>query len=504
MAAVVSEVLLEQFSKFVAERIGLHFPRERWRDLERGIRSTARELGFQEAESFLQYVLSSPLPRNQLEILASNLTVGETYFYREKKAFEALEEHILPELLHSLRGKERRLRIWSAGCCTGEEPYSLAILLSKVIADLKDWNITILATDINPRFLKKASQATYGEWSFRDAPSWLRERYLTRVKDGHYEIVSHIKKMVTFSHLNLAEDVYPSLLNNTNAMDIIFCRNVLMYFTPEQTRKVIQNLYNSLADGGWLIVSSIETSPVIYSQFTTVNFHGLTVYVKNLSLQPEYPAPDIGIRLDLKLRTLESKLAPTEPEPMFFPHLELPLPLEAGAMKLAEVQPTPYEEALALYGKGLYAEVIERLLGLLSQNGADSRAASLLAQAYANQGKLVDALEWCEKAVAGDKLNPGLYYLRATILEEQGKGEAAATSLKRALYLDQDFILAHFTLGNLSMRQGKLKQANKHFENAMSLLEAYPGETIIEESGGITAGRLMDIIKSTRYVEGRV
>ena len=246
-------------------------------------------------------MLSLPLPRNQLEILASNLTIGETYFYRENKAFEALEEHILPELLRSSRGKERRLRIWSAGCCTGEEPYSLAISLSKVIADLKDWNITILATDINPRFLKKASRATYSEWSFRDAPRWLKERYLTRVKDGHYEIVSHIKKMVTFSHLNLAEDVYPSLLNNTNAMDIIFCRNVLMYFTPEQTKKVIQNLYNSLVDGGWLIVSSIETSPVLYSQFTTVNFHGLTVYRKNLSLQPEYPAPDFGIRPDLKL-----------------------------------------------------------------------------------------------------------------------------------------------------------------------------------------------------------
>jgi chemotaxis protein methyltransferase CheR len=476
MAAVVSEVLLERFSKFVAERIGLHFPRERWPDLERGIHSAAKELGFQETESFLQHVLSLPLPRNQLEILASNLTIGETYFYRENKAFAALEEHILPELLRSSRGKARRLRIWSAGCCTGEEPYSLAILLSKVIADLKDRNITILATDINPRFLKKASRATYNEWSFRDAPSWLRERYLTRVKDGHYEIVSHIKKMVTFSHLNLAEDVYPSLLNNTNAMDIIFCRNVLMYFTPEQTKKVIQNLYNSLVDGGWLIVSSIETSPVLYSQFTTVSFHGLTVYRKNLSLQPEYATPDFGIRLDLKLDTLGSKLNTAEPEPVFTSHPEPPLPLEAEERKPAVVRPTPYEEALVLYGEGLYAEVAERLLGLLSQNGADSKAASLLTRAYANQGKLVEALEWCGKAVSDDKLNPGLYYLQATILEEQGNGEAAGASLKRALYLDQDFVLVHLALGNLFLRQKKPRQADKHFENALSLLKTYPKE----------------------------
>jgi chemotaxis protein methyltransferase CheR len=501
MVAVVSEVLLEQFSKFVAERIGLHFPRERWPDLERGILSAAKELGFQETESFLQQVLSSPLPRNQLEILASNLTIGETYFYRENKAFEALEEHILPELLRSSRGKARRLRIWSAGCCTGEEPYSLAILLNKVIADLKDWNITILATDINPRFLKKASRATYSEWSFRDAPRWLKERYLTREKDGHYEIVSPIKKMVTFSHLNLAEDVYPSLLNNTNAMDIIFCRNVLMYFTPEQTKKVIQNLYNSLVDGGWLIVSSIETSPVLYSRFTTVNFHGLTVYRKDLSLQPEYPAPDFGIRPDLKRNTVVSKLDTAKPEPVFTSHQEPPLPLEADERKPVEVQPTPYEEALALYVKGLYAEVTERLLALLSQNGPDSKAASLLIRAYANQGKLAEALEWCEKAIANDKLNPVLYYLQATILEKQGGMEAATASLKRALYLNQDFVLVHFALGSLSLQQRKLKQADKHFENAISLLKTYPMEAILPESEGITAGRLLDIIQSTRYVK---
>ena len=138
---------------------------------------------------------------------------------------------------------------------------------------------------------------------------------------------------------------------------------------------------------------------------------------------------------------------------------------------------------------------------MLSKNGADSKAASLLARAYANQGKLVEALEWCEKAVAGDKLNPGLYYLQATILEEQGAMEAAAASLKRALYLDQDFVLVHLALGNLSLRQEKLIQADKHFENALSLLKTYPKEAILPESEGITAGRLMDIIQSTRYVE---
>lgn len=277
-----------------------------------------------------------------------------------------------------------------------------------------------------------------------------------------------------------------------------------MYFTPEQAKKVIQKLYHSLVDGGWLIVSSIETSPVLYSQFTTVNFNGLTVYRKNLSLQPRYSAPDFGAISDLKLHPPEPEFATAEPEPMFAARLEPSIPLEMKERKTGEEQPTPYEHALALYGEGLYAEVTERLRGLLPEGQTNSEAASLLARAYANQGKLAEALEWCEKAVASDKLNPSLYYLRATILEEQGDMEAATVSVKQSLYLDQDFVLAHLTLGNLSLRQNKLGQAGKHFENALSLLKAYPREAIIPESEGITVGRLTDIIKSTRYVERHV
>ena len=181
----------------------------------------------------MDWLLSSEPPsRNQIEILASYLTIGETYFFREKQTFEILEERILADLIKTRRQNERRLRIWSAGCCTGEEPYSIAMLLSKMLPDLKDWNISILATDINPRFLHKASEGVYSKWSFRDCPQGVKERYFRKAKEDRLEILPDIKKMVTFSYLNLVEDSYPSLSNCTNAMDVIFCRNVLMYFAP--------------------------------------------------------------------------------------------------------------------------------------------------------------------------------------------------------------------------------------------------------------------------------
>jgi chemotaxis protein methyltransferase CheR len=211
MAAVLSDTLLSHLSEFVAAQIGLRFSRERWRDLERGIGSAAREFGFRDAESCVRWLVSSPLTRSQIEILADHLTVGETYFFREASCFEWLERRVLPELIRAGRESERRLRIWSAGCCTGEEPYSIAMLLDLMVPDLNDWNITILATDINPRFLKKAQEGVYTEWSFRDTPGRIKERYFIERKRGHYEITASIKKRVTFSYLNLAEDVYPSL-----------------------------------------------------------------------------------------------------------------------------------------------------------------------------------------------------------------------------------------------------------------------------------------------------
>lgn len=276
----IPDFYLSHLSEFVAAQIGLHFPKERWRNLERGIFSAAREFGFKDAESCIQWLSSARLTKNQIEILASHLTVGETYFFREKKSFDILEEHILSELIRSRQNMERHLRVWSAGCSTGEEPYSIAILLNKMLFNLKDWNITILATDINPRFLQKATEGVYNEWSFRDTLPWIKERYFKKTKEGRFEILPHIKKLVSFSYLNLAEDSYLSLLNNTNAMDIIFCRNVLIYFTPGLARKVIQNLYRCLIDGGWLIVSPSETSHILFSQFMAVNFPGCNTVQK--------------------------------------------------------------------------------------------------------------------------------------------------------------------------------------------------------------------------------
>ena len=160
---------LSRLSTIVSAQLGLHFPPHRAADLERGVRGAAHDLGFPSVEACVESLLSTPLSAPQIDALAQHLTVGETYFFREKNTFDALGKTALPSLIEARRN-EKRLRLWSAGCCTGEEPYSLAILLSRLLPDISTWHITILATDINSRFLQKAGVGVYSNWSFRATP----------------------------------------------------------------------------------------------------------------------------------------------------------------------------------------------------------------------------------------------------------------------------------------------------------------------------------------------
>lgn len=441
MQTSLPDSLLSRLSEFVAIQMGLHFPPERWADLERGIAAAAPDFDFPDMASCARGLLSAPLTRRMNEILASHLSIGETYFFREKQSLDILSEQILVQLLQSRH--ERRLRIWSAGCSTGEEAYTIAILLDRLIPDLKEWNITILATDFNPRFLRKAAQGVYGEWSFRDAPVWLQERYFSKRGDGRFEIHPRIRKMVTFSYLNFADDLYPSLSNNTGAMDVILCRNVLMYFTEARAKRVAGNFYRALIDGGWLIVSPVEVSNALFSSFTPVGFSGAVLYRKlaGAGLQPsmsEQPIPFGTV-------SPVAHLPDAQPPVCTVDAPELP---------------------------------------------------SIMARNCANQGRLDEALEWCEKAIAADKLNPAHQYLSATILQEQGRHDIAIQSLMRALYLDPDFVLAHFALGNLHQSQERYRQAQRCFTNVLVLLHKHPPDETLPEADGLTAGRLTAIATS--------
>jgi chemotaxis protein methyltransferase CheR len=486
----LTDIELSMVCEVIASRMGLHFPIERWAMLRRNLVLAAREFGFHNMTVFIQWLLSTTLNKDQIEILASHLTISETYFWREPQVFTALTDFILPELIRS-KGKEkgerrkekgeRSIRIWSAGCSTGEEPYSIAIALHKTIQKIEDWNITILATDINPRALSKAVSGIYGTWSFRNSPSWLKSSYFHNKDDRQYEIIPEIRKMVTFTSLSLVE---MSFISNANTMDIIFCRNVLMYFTNEWVTKISQDLFHSLSEDGWFVVSSSELSSGVFPQFTPVNFPGAILYRKtkngstcsyNLHSE-EIPEPlKQSFQPSFSVASGKEDLQPLQPFQ----------PFNSSTLKSIQTSST-----LQLFNPSTLEQPHP-----IEKTPEESHNDKIFAiRLLANQGYLSEALSLSNEAIASYKLSSGLYFLRASILQELDKSSEAIASLKQAIYINPDYIMGHFALGNLFIRQGNAKNAERYFNNVLDLLGRCANDDILPESEGLSVKYIREII----------
>jgi len=458
----LTDIELSMVCEVIASHMGLHFPIERRAMLSRNLALAAREFGYNNMNGFIQWLLSATLNKGQIEILASYLTISETYFWREPRVFAAFSQNILAELVASKKERGKSITIWCAGCSTGEEAFSIAIALHRTIPEIKDWKITILATDINTKALSKARKGVYSSWSFRNSPSWLKNSYFKSINNKEYKIIPEIKKMVTFSSFNLTHENFLSSVCKNHKMDIIFCRNILMYFTSEWAAKVSQNLFHSLSEEGWLVVSSCELSSNLFPQLTPVNFPGAVLYCKTK-----------------KESTHSFNVQSNEiPEPYKQPFQ----PLFSEAIVKEDFQPLqPFNPP----------QQPQSIVKTPEETSADKIFAIRL---LANQGHLEEALSICNEAIASYKLTPGLYFLRASILQELDKSNEAIKSLKQAIYIDPDYIMGHFTLGNLFIRQGNVRNAKQYFNNALELLSTCSNDDIPEESEGLSVKYLREII----------
>jgi len=526
MNRVPQRELFSLFCRSISAAMGLHFPENQWQNLEKKLESALDDLPFSSVMEMISSFTTRPMQREHVEILASHLTVGETFFFRDEKYFEALQFQILPGLIRKRREEGNLfLRVWSAGCATGEEPYSLAILLRRTLPDIRNWNITILGTDINPRFLRKAEEGCYTKWSFRNTPPWVQDQYFEQRQDSRYHLREDIRRMVQFRYLNLAEDAYPNLLNNTNAMDVIFCRNVLMYFTPDLLQAVLERFHRSLVEKGWLIVSPVETPLAFNAGLKLKRFPGASLHQKEMPQSrmeaeiqenrqgKEQPAaiPFRPTTVVLKdLASINHAASGGRPAPDFNPDPatsrdgpsgKAGRPGTAGREEgSSENGDAGFREASKHYDTGRYGEA-ENLLKSLWESGAKSvPVGTLICRVHANQGRLDDAEAWCLETLKLEKTNARLYFILSTILEENGKPDDALGALKKALYIDPDFTLAHFALGNVLFRKKKPKESQKHFRNALKCLAGSKPDDIVPESEGITAGRFEEIIRSMMQI----
>lgn len=277
--APVGELAEETFTDLrdlVAQECGVFLGAEKRNFLERRVNRRLPQLGLDDAIAYLEYIRYHTGGRHELIRLVESIAVLETHFFRHVEQFELLETEVLPELIRKRTGSgRRRFRAWSAGCATGEEAYSIAIAFAKTVGRLAPWDVEVLGTDLCHGFIERAREGLYAETAFREVPPHLLVQWLTPERDK-FRISRDIVDVTFFRTHNLVRDGFPY------QMDVIFCRNVMIYFEREVAVRVVAQIKNSLAVGGVLFIGSAETLENNYEQMSTIT-NGAAVAYRRLS-----------------------------------------------------------------------------------------------------------------------------------------------------------------------------------------------------------------------------
>lgn len=429
----------------------------------------------------------------EMNLLVAELTIGETYFFRHAEQFEALREAVIPELLERNRGL-RRLRIWSAGCANGAEPYSLALLLWEHFgAALAGWDVRIVGTDINETSLCRARAARFNQWAFREAPAGFAERYFERVgKD--WVLRREFTPWVSFCRQNLAKDP-PPFGENCEPADLILCRNVMIYFSQQILVQTTARLWNALAPGGWLMVGHSEPNQEIFKAFRTVLIEGQTAYQK--------PGSAVGGRAPAKRCALPAQPFETAAA-AGAAHVAVAAAAASASGAAKEVQaataarrlpfrarpPAPSPSGVPAAFAGWASETAASVASRTSP-GSDLADVRRLA----DSGKWQEAAQRCSALLASCTLDAAAYFTYALILEYSGRAADVQAALEHAIYLDRGFALAHYHLGLCLYRSRSFRRARRYFQNVIDLLRGRGAAEPVAHGDGITAAELAELAR---------
>lgn len=268
----------ETLSDFVYRKAGIRFEPKKLYFLSKRIHRRMEELGIDTAFEYIRKLRFADQDGSEFQSLINLLTVNETYFFRDFPQLLSFAEHCLPELTSRKNAQgERVLRIFSAGCSTGEEPYTLAIILLAMMEDIKKWKIEIVAGDIDQNVLVKARRGTYETRSLRDVPPEYLSSYFSKQSNGSYTLNSEVKRMVRFEHMNLAGK---EAVRQQGKFDFIFCRNLLIYFDDQSRKQLVDRFYVALSPGGFIFLGSSESVGRITTGFQVKRAGGHLVYYK--------------------------------------------------------------------------------------------------------------------------------------------------------------------------------------------------------------------------------
>lgn len=439
----------ESISRVIAERTGLKQTPDVTGRLPEVMATRMAALDMSSPSMYLAR-LTGVTSGEELRRLTALLTVGETHFFRDRAQLSLLKNVILPRLMENAEPR-RSLRILSAGCSTGEEPYSIAMLVDEVFRNRPGWEISILGVDIAEDAIKKANAGVYSDWSFRGTDPALRERYFRKRADG-WELDERIRRMATFRAMNLMEDEYPSSASGIHDIDLAVCRNVFIYFHRHSVEKVFKKLAVSLSGGGYLVTGHAETLGVSAPGLVVRMFPESVVY-QRVSRQNEGRGQ--------------------EPSPQPSPaKREREKPLPPAQRKIESIPVSLDDEILPLIRNGSFEEAMSKMSGLDEAGGKGFASVFLRAWASANSGEYGKAMDGLNEALRISPLEPVTYYLMSQIHQLECEFEKARETLKKTLYLDHGFIPAHLELASFYERDNDPARARKSRLAALDVLNS--------------------------------
>lgn len=503
----MNDVLMQRFIQLVSTNIGLHVREQDREILFKKIYARMKLLNLSVPEQYYQLLKTEnnnnssqdTLSQREWKELTLILTTGETFFFRDQGQITLLKNRILPEVIEYKKqacyeGKAKpSLRIWSAGCSTGEEPYSLAIIVKELIPDWDKWNILILGTDINPESIEKAKRGIYNSWSFRMVKSELQQQYFYQRNTG-WEVNEQIRRMVTFQSGNLLKDHFPCHTSSIHSMDIILCRNVFIYFESQTISIVLEKFYNTLRPEGYLIAGHTELHGQNLGQLQAKVFPESVVYQRQ---EEKQVATRLVAQLPIShrlspLKTLHEQTATSPAQTIHSTSAStFPLPKQN---RIETTSQAVLRQAETLFQNGAYASAVKEAEQVIKQYPNHFGAYYLMAQAFANLGECEQAVHCCQQALDVDSLSVNPYYLLAHIAEEQGKIEKAKELFKKIIYLAPSSISAFLELGSLYESEGDRTRARKMRNTAFELLKELPPHVNVHQSE-TTAGELMFHVK---------
>ncbi len=451
----INPLLIQAFSQLITKRTGLEIKTHDWGALCQKILLRTKESQKQFPETYYQLLTSkTPESRQEWRQLIPHLTNPESFFFRDKGQLSVLRKYILPELSQR-KDKTKKLRICSAGCSTGEEPYSIAILLQELIPDLDQWDVKIFGIDLNPESINKAQVGSYGSWSMRGVEEYQKQNYFHLIND-QYQINPLIKRLVSFQALNLVDD--PLILNpeapassTLEKLDLIICRNVFIYFESVAITKVVEKFYNSLQPLGYFLAGHSELYGQDLKQFKLRNLP------ESLVLQrPETPplvTPEVVTNNTSNEREKNAVAKPAS---------------------IATISPGKLmRQAQILLQKKSFVPALELVQQALKIRPDDPKAYCLMAEIYIKLNNRKTAIHYCHKALTVDEFFVSAYYILARIATTQGKISAAKRTLKKIIYLEPTAVVAYLELSKIYQQEGDLKKSERLRELAMEIFQKH-------------------------------